>query len=227
MNVKENNFRPAGVIFDMDGLMFDTERLTIPFWTEVGKTFGYNITFDIVLRMVGISGEKSRLVLLEEFGEDFPYDEIRDGFRARVKKEFEKNGVPHKPGLVFLLDRLFAAKIPMAVATSTRKDTAVEMLERAGVLDRFTAVTGGGEVANGKPAPDIFLLAAKKLEQSPSNCVGFEDSTAGLRGLHAAGIRSIFIKDVIEPPPEVLATVWRSCKDLYEAAELFNISRGL
>jgi len=172
--------------------------------------------------MVGISGEKSRLVLLEEFGADFPYDEIRDGFRLRVKKEFEKNGVPHKPGLVFLLDRLSTAKIPLGVATSTRKDTALEMLERAGVLDRFTVVVGGGEVENGKPAPDIFLLAAKKLGQPPSNCVGFEDSTAGLRGLAAAGIRSIFIKDVIEPPPEVLATIWRECGDLYEAAELFN-----
>jgi len=220
-NVK-NCFRPAAVIFDMDGLMFDTERLTIPFWTEVGKAFGYNITVDVVLKMVGISSEKSRLVLLNEFGADFPYDEIRAGFRLRVKKEFEKNGVPHKPGLVFLLDRLCAAKIPLGVATSTQKDTALEMLERAGVLDRFTAVTGGGEVGNGKPAPDIFILAAEKLGQPPSACVGFEDSTAGLMGLAAAGIRSIFIKDVIEPPQEVLASVWKTCKDLYEAAELFN-----
>jgi HAD superfamily hydrolase (TIGR01509 family) len=219
-NVK-NTFRPAAAIFDMDGLMFDTERLTIPFWTEAGINFGYNITFDVVLKMVGISSGKARLVLLDEYGADFPYDKIRDEFKLLVKKEFEKNGVPHKPGLVYLLDRLCAAKIPLAVATSTHRSTALDMLERAGVLDRFTAVTGGDEVVNGKPAPDIFLTAAEKLGQPPSACAGFEDSPAGLRGLHAAGIRSIFIKDVIEPPREVLSTVWKICRDLSEAVDLF------
>lgn len=221
MKNAENIFRPAAAIFDMDGLMFDTERLTIPLWTEAGINFGYNITVDVVLKMVGISSGKARLVLLDEYGADFPYDKIRDEFKLLVKREFDKNGVPHKPGLVYLLDRLCAAKIPLAVATSTHRNTAIDMLERAGVLDKFTAVTGGDEVENGKPAPDIFLAAAEKLGQPPSACAGFEDSPAGLRGLHAAGIRSIFIKDVIEPPQEVLSTVWKTCKDLSEAVDLF------
>ncbi len=223
MKFTERTFRPSAVIFDMDGLMFDTENLTIPFWEVAGKPFGYNITYDIVLRMVGISAEKARLVMQEEFGDDFPYDAIRDEFRKIVQKEVEKNGVPLKPGLLFLLDRLSAAKIPLGVATSSRNATAVNMLTKAGIIDRFAALTCGDEVTNGKPAPDIFLLAAKKLGQPPSACVGFEDSPPGLQGLHAAGIRSIFIKDLLEPSKEILATVWHRCKDLKEAAKYLKI----
>jgi HAD superfamily hydrolase (TIGR01509 family) len=223
MSKNEEIFRPAAVIFDMDGLMFDTENLTIPLWEVAGKPFGYNITHEIVLRMVGISGEKARLVLLEEFGDDFPYETIRDEFRLLVKKEIEKKGVPKKPGLMYLLDRLCSAKIPFGVATSSRSATAIDLLGRAGILERFKAVTGGEEVTNGKPAPDIFLLAAKKLGQPPSACVGFEDSTAGLKGLHSAGIRSVFIKDVVSPPEEVLASVWRRCGDLASSAAFFGL----
>jgi len=223
MDTQEKPFLPAAVIFDMDGLMFDTENLTIPLWEVAGKPFGYNLTREIVLRMVGISGEKAQELLLEEFGADFPYEAIRDEFRILVSKEVEKKGVPKKPGLMYLLDRLRSAKIPLGVATSTRSPRAIDLLEKAGVLEYFKALTCGEEVTNGKPAPDIFLLAAKKLGQPPASCVGFEDSTAGLRGLHAAGIRSVFIKDVLSPPEEVLAAVWHRCNDLSEAAALFGL----
>jgi len=201
--------------------MLDTERLTIPLWDEAGKKFGYRIPYDTVLKMVGISSQNARAVMFEEYGDDFPYEKIRDEFRILCKREYEK-GIPHKKGLDFLLDRLTAAKIPLGVATSTRRETAMENLEKAGILEKFTAITGGDEVENGKPAPDIFLLAAKKLGQPPSACVGFEDSPAGLRGLYAAGIRSVFIRDLIDPPPEVLETVWRKYGDLSEALVLFS-----
>jgi len=218
----EKKFRPAAVIFDMDGLMFDTERLTIPLWDEASIKFGYRIPYDTVIKMVGISSQRARDVMLGEYGEDFPYEKIRDEFRLLCRREYDK-GIPHKKGLVFLLDRLTSANIPLGVATSTRRETAMYMLEKAGIVKKFACVTGGDEVANGKPSPDIFLLAAKKLNTLPAACAGFEDSTAGLRGLHAAGIRSVFIKDLIDPPQEVLKTVWRTCGDLSEAAELFEL----
>jgi HAD superfamily hydrolase (TIGR01509 family) len=220
---EKETFLPAAVIFDMDGLMFDTENMTIPLWEAAGKSFRYDITYDILLRMIGKKKKKARLVLLEEFGGDFPYEAICDEFRLLVNKEIEENGVPQKPGLIYLLDRLRAAQIPLGVATSTRTTRAIDLLERAGIIERFKAITCGEEVTNGKPAPDIFLLATKKLGQPPGSCVGFEDSTAGLMGLAAAGIRSVFIKDLLSPPQEVLDTVWRRCNDLSEAAALFGL----
>jgi HAD superfamily hydrolase (TIGR01509 family) len=219
----EEKIRPAAVIFDMDGTLFDTENLTIPFWEIAGKPFGYNITHDIVLKMVGISAARAKEVMAQQFGADFPYDAIRDEFRKIFKNEVETNGVPKKPGADSILERLSLAKIPMALATSTRRETAVFMLEKAGILDRFSAVTGGDEVVNGKPAPEIFLKSAEKLGKLPAECIGIEDSPAGLLALNSAGIRSIFIKDVIEPSKEVLDTVWRHCGDLGEAARLFDI----
>jgi HAD superfamily hydrolase (TIGR01509 family) len=218
----KSTFRPSAVIFDMDGLLLDTEKLAFPFWAQAGKKFGYNINDDTVIRMIGINSESSRVIFLEEFGDDFPYEEYRREFRLLCRKEFEK-GIPHKKGLLFLLDRLCSAKIPLAVATSTRRATALEMLEKAGILNRFASIACGDEVANGKPAPDIFLLAAEKLKTPPCLCAGFEDSPAGLQGLYAAGIRSVFIKDIIEPPQEILSTVWRTCNDLAEAVELFGV----
>jgi HAD superfamily hydrolase (TIGR01509 family) len=225
MKIEEKNsgstFRPRAVIFDMDGLMLDTEKPFLRFWSELGEKYKYNITQDIVIRMIGVNAESARRVMLQEYGEDFPYDKMRDEIRVLYEKEFEK-GVPLKKGLVGLLNHLSAAKIPLGVATSSRKTRAIEMLDKAGVLNYFAAITGGDEVKNGKPAPDIFLFTAERLGQSACSCVGFEDSTAGLKGLHAAGIKSIFIKDIVEPPQEILAGVWRKLNDLTEAAQLFD-----
>jgi beta-phosphoglucomutase-like phosphatase (HAD superfamily) len=107
------------------------------------------------------------------------------------------------------------------VATSTARERALWKLDRAGIAGRFDAVVCGDEVSRGKPAPDIFLLAAERLGVRPSECAGFEDSPAGLRSLHAAGIRSIFIKDLVEPEATVLSTVWRRYESLAEAAGLW------
>ena len=219
----ENIFRPAAVIFDMDGLMFDTENLTIPIWEPAGKLYGYNITRDIVMQLIGISRKRSHELLQEIFGADFPFEKIHAEFRRLVYKEIDENGVPKKPGLDFLLDKLCAANIPFGLATSSSTASATKNLEKAGIIKKFAALTCGDEVENGKPAPDIFLLAAQRLGFPPSECVGLEDSPAGLKGLHSAGIKSIFIKDVIDPPQEVLDTVWRRCGDLSEVAAVFGL----
>ena len=218
---EETKIHPAGVIFDVDGLMLDTESPVIAFWAQAGKLSGWDISPEVVLRTIGIDANSTREIFLREYGSDFPYERIRNEFSRLYYEEFEK-GVAHKSGLVFLLDHLSFLGIPLAVATSARREAAAWKLRKAGILDRFAALACGDEIRNGKPAPDIFLLAAERLGQKPSNCVGFEDSPAGLQGLHAAGILSVFVKDLADPPPEILATVWRCCVDLGEAAELFG-----
>jgi HAD superfamily hydrolase (TIGR01509 family) len=216
-----NSFRPAAAIFDMDGLMLDTEGPMARMWVEAGKLFSLEIKIETALRTIGIDDAKSRVVFLEEHGGDFPYDTVRNEWRRLVSRELE-SGIAHKKGLVPLLDHLSSLGIPLAVATTTPRKSALERLGKAGVLGRFSALACGDEIARGKPAPDIFLLAAERLGKEPSGCVGFEDSPAGLRGLHAAGIRSVFVKDLVEPEGEVLSTVWRRCGDLAEAIALFR-----
>ena len=213
-------FHPAGAIFDMDGLMLDTEKPAVPLWIKAGKSLGYDISPQMLIRTLGMTNDGLCRFFQDEFGEDFPYEGLLKNVRPLITGEFE-NGIAHKPGLLVLLDHLASLGIPLAVATSARRERAIWKLRIAGILDRFSVVACGDEVSRGKPAPDVFLLAAERLEKPPDYCVGFEDSPAGLQGLHAAGIRSVFVKDLVEPPPEILATVWRRCRDLAEAAELF------
>ena len=224
MNLNSDNrntiFKPRGVIFDMDGLMLDTERPMIPLWLEVGKSLGWKIDPDIAISTLGVDWDGTRKICMEELGPDFPWESFNREITRLHNAECEK-GISHKKGLLFLLDHIGSKGIPMAVATSQKREMASWMLGKAGILERFSALACGDEVKSGKPAPDIFLLAAGNLKVEPSLCVGFEDSPAGLQGLHAAGIASVFIRDMILPPETVLSAVWRRYSDLSEAAEIF------
>jgi len=222
MSINNNAvFHPAAAIFDMDGLMLETERPLIPLWIQAGKSFDRDISSEMVIRTIGLNAGDIRALCIRELGSDFPYDAFHEVLGKLVNQEFEK-GIAHKPGLLKILGHFSSLGIPLAVATSSSSEKAVWRLRKAGIYERFAAIAGGDEVKQGKPAPDVFLLAAKKLGKEPSLCVGFEDSPAGLQGLHSAGIRSVFVKDIIEPPDNVLSTVWRRCNDLAEAVKLFN-----
>jgi HAD superfamily hydrolase (TIGR01509 family) len=218
----EKPFLPGAVIFDMDGLMLDTERPVIDLWFRAARSFGWEIHQEMVLRTIGVDEGTTRGFMLERYGKDFPYTAIRRELIRLIHESVEKEGIAHRPGLLTILDKLTALGVPFGVATSTDQKNALGKLEKAGIRDRFSVLTCGNEVSHGKPAPDIFLLAAQRLGQAPSSCIGFEDSIAGLQALATAKIRSVFIKDLLDPPAEVLDTVWRRCNDLAEAAELFG-----
>jgi HAD superfamily hydrolase (TIGR01509 family) len=206
----------------MDGLMLDTEQPVTDLWLRAARAQGREISVGTVLRTIGVDGKTTRGIFRETYGEDFPYDAVREELSRLIRRHRETWGIPLKPGLPVMLDKLESLGIPFGVATSSDRKSALEKLEVAGIRARFGVLVCGDEVARGKPAPDIFLLAAERLGQPPASCVGFEDSPAGLRALAAAGIPSVFIKDLLEPPEEVLASVWRRCADLAEAAELFR-----
>jgi HAD superfamily hydrolase (TIGR01509 family) len=216
-------FQPRAVILDMDGLMLDTERPIIDLWVKAGRSCGWEIRRESVIQVIGINRASSFAVFRNEYGADFPYDEIHTGMQRLMMEAWASEGIRCRPGLIDLLDCLAEQKIPFAVATSTDRKTARWKLERAGILGLFSLLICGDEIERGKPAPDIFLAAARGLGAAPADCVGFEDSAPGLMGLQAAGIRSVFVKDLPEPPPEVLAGVWRRYGDLAEAREIFTV----
>jgi HAD superfamily hydrolase (TIGR01509 family) len=221
--VNDKPFLPKAVIFDMDGLLLDTERLVKDLWLKAARHRGWEIEAETVLRTTGIDERSTRNIMMEEYGPDFPYREIREELHRMIIETTEQEGIRWRPGLPVILDKLEGLRIPYGLATSTARKTALWKLEKAALpANRFTTIVCGDEVERGKPAPDIFLRAAELLGAAPGDCLGFEDSPAGLRALAAAGIPSVFIKDMLEPPAEVLAAVWRRCKDLAEAASLIG-----
>jgi HAD superfamily hydrolase (TIGR01509 family) len=213
---------PIAAIFDMDGLMFDTERPIVTAWEQAAAKMGWHLSGEVLARTIGVDEASTRGILLETYGEDFPYDAVREDTERVYVKNVEKNGIALRPGLLILLEHLSGQGIPIAVATSSARNIALWKLEMAGIREHFRLLVCGDEVSRGKPAPDIFLKAVELLGREPAGCLGFEDSPAGLMALEAAGIRSVFIRDMVEPPPEVLASVWLRLNSLDEAIPLFR-----
>ena len=215
-------FTPEGVVFDVDGLMLDTEQLELNLYVTISARLGWPTPLEMLGNTIGRSDEYAQAFYKKTYGDDYPFREIWTAVLEEETRYGNTNGLPLKKGLLILLDKLKSLGVPLAVATSNKSKRAQWKLERGGIADRFKVFACGDEVEHGKPAPDIFLLAAKKLGIKPKNCIGFEDSAAGLTGMAAAGIPSVFIRDLSEPPPEILAGVWRQCSDLEEAALLFG-----
>lgn len=213
--------KPQAALFDLDGLMLDTER---PFLTRLGEAArrdGWNLTDELLSQTIGIDLYATEALLKRALGASFPFMELRAEVLKLEEALYEREGIGRRPGLIALLDALAEKKIPAAVATSTYRERAMWKLKCGGIDGRFAATVCGDEITNGKPAPDIFLLAAKKLGTAPADCIGLEDSPAGIRSLSAAGIRSIFVKDLVEPDAEISALIWKRLADLNEAIALF------
>ncbi len=188
-----------GVLFDMDGLMFDTERLGLEGWLEAGRQLGLPITEDFVLQIRGRNKADSRQVSQQMFGPGFDYDAAK-AFRDRYADEaIHTRGVPVKPGLVSLLQALQERGIPAALATSTAREKALEYLRLAGVEGYFSAAVCGDEVTRSKPDPEIFCKAAAKLGLAPADCLVLEDSPYGIQAAAAAGCVPMMIPDMTPP----------------------------
>ncbi len=187
------------VIFDLDGLMLDTERIAEPAWRGAMSKFGFDISDNDFQKMIGITPKDASILLTGIFGESFIYDDIRELALEYYYKSIAKNGIPHKDGLINLLDYLDKMNIPKAIATSTVREFADHKLTIAQIKHRFEHITCGDDVDNGKPSPDIFLKAAKKINMKPDDCLVLEDSRNGIIAAHAAGMKAVMIPDTLAP----------------------------
>jgi HAD superfamily hydrolase (TIGR01509 family) len=193
------------VIFDMDGLMLDTERLILWGWQQAMADYGYPAPEELYLRSVGVTEEMTDQILLEVLGDPGVVQAVRERERSYVRSYVAENGVPIKPGLRELLDFLDAQGLPRAVASSAWRRTVEANLGGVGLLPRFQAIAAGDEVAYGKPAPDVFLLAARRLGMAPEGCLVLEDSEPGIQAARAAGMVAIMVPDLKPPSPEAIA----------------------
>jgi HAD superfamily hydrolase (TIGR01509 family) len=216
--MSQPRLRPQAVLFDMDGLMFDTETLYMRSAQRACIELGQTLTETFYrTKCVGRRVVDIEQALRAEFGADFPLDTWEKRTEHLLDQAL-RAGPPVKPGLDDLLTRLETLGIPKGVATSTRRETALITL--GAYAARFDAITTGDEITHGKPAPDIFLLAASRLGIATADGLVLEDSSAGVRAAYAAGIPVIWVPDMQTPTAEVSALALHVLTSLYEVAAL-------
>lgn len=197
-------------IFDMDGTMFDTERLRFKTLKQASlEIFGKALSERTLIGSLGLSAKKAEALAKAHNGDDFPYARIRQRADELELEHVRSHGVPIKPGLLEVLERLRKAGLTLAVATSSRRAIAEEYLINANVLKYFDITVCGDEVTQGKPHPEIFLRAARALNTEPGECFMVEDSENGLLSATRAGGQAILIEDIKPPHAQVKAAALR------------------
>ena len=217
---------PKAVLFDLDGLIIDSEAIVWEIMQQVGQRFGVAVDRTLFLELIGRHGPDVETRLLAAWGKDFPLDEFRRGTQEAWRHYTATRPIPVKPGFEALIDCLDRRGIKRAIATSTRHLRALHKLDCAGLAGRFDTVIGGDMVANGKPAPDIYLLAAERLGVAPEDCVVLEDSEPGARAGVAAGTTVLLIPDLNTPSDELTRLVHAVLPSLDHAMALIEAAHA-
>jgi HAD superfamily hydrolase (TIGR01509 family) len=220
------------VVFDMDGLLVDTEALIRDISMELAEARGVSFPLEVFQQMVGLPNAASEAIARAHFGPDFPLEALWADVNVRLHAACEV-GVTLKAGVVELLDHLDAAAIPRAICTSSSHASVQRTLGPSGILPRFDAVVAAGDYPRGKPNPDPFLTAAERLGVAPALCLALEDSHNGVRAAHAAGMMTVMVPDLLEPTDEMrekclaIAESLHHVRDWIDAAARERAASGL
>lgn len=193
----------SAVVFDMDGVIFDSERLVLECWEKIGEKYHLEGMRDAFLPCIGTNDIKTREIVLEHYGADFPYDEFRRESSRLYHSIVDQGGLPVKTGVRELLSYLKKHSIPIALASSTRLEVVTQELKQAGLYEYFGVVMGGDQLKRSKPEPDIYLMTCEKLGVRPSHTYAIEDSYNGIRSAYSAGMKPIMVPDMLPPTEEM------------------------
>ncbi len=186
------------VLFDMDGVLFDTEELGLKAITKIAAELGYHVDRAFYQTTLGVPNAECESIYRAALGQDYPYQTSMERFRAYFRAHNEQHAMPRKPGLMECLSGLKARGIKIALATSTVRPLVDMYFQKMpDIAAHFHATVCGGEVPRGKPAPDIYLAAAAAVGCAPGECAGVEDSFYGVQAVRASGAYSVMVPDML------------------------------
>lgn len=211
-----------GVLFDMDGLVLDSEKLYSRFWREACGFYGFEMSHAQSLKMRALNRRAGKEMLQSFFGEDIDYVLTREKRVELMDAYIEENGVDLRPGVLELMDFLEERKIPAAITSSSPLPRIRSHLAFHGLDTRFTCLCSGYEVPNGKPAPDIYLYGAKSLGLKPEECLALEDAPPGILSASRAGCLPVMIPDQDQPDAATLELLYAKGDTLADVIELLK-----
>lgn len=208
------------VIFDMDGVLIDTEKHYNAAWCEAAQRAGFDFTREHALLLRSLDPRLACDLMKGIFGEEFDYFAIREVRRALVAERLEKYGLEKKPGIDEILAFLQENGIKSAVATATPIELTFRHLEKIGVKDRFDKIVSAKQVPNGKPAPDVYLYACKQIGENPADCIAVEDSPNGIKSAYTAGCKPVMVPDLTKPDEELAPMLYGVAETLADLKQI-------
>ena len=210
------------VIFDMDGVIFDTEKVYLDIWTEVFEKYGYKMTKELYVTVMGTGRKNVIKTFLENFGDDLPIEKMYEEKDNQLFYRIENQGIPLKEGVKELFSMLKEKDYKIALATSAKRERVEKQIKDKWLKESFDAIVCGDDVEKGKPSPDIFLKAAKKIDVEPENCFVVEDSPAGIKAAFSGGMKGIHVEDLKAADEDILKYCEKNFKNLQEIKEYLS-----
>lgn len=214
--------RIEGVIFDMDGLLLDTERIVKRTWTDVGTAMGYPDMGEQIYHTLGFSRPRRKAYFESYYGPGWPDEEIVRRCGIRFNEIVDTEGIPVKKGVRELMGFLKEKGIKIGLATSTSEEYARLELEHAGLWEYFDGRVFGSMIKKSKPAPEIYEKACAAIGVEPGYALALEDAPSGVQSAHAAGLRAIMIPDLVQPTAEIKAMTWDVKDSLLDVIEIIK-----
>lgn len=210
------------VIFDMDGVIFDSERLLSEEWLAFAKKHGLAGMEEVYSRCIGVNATSTRKIFLDYYGQDFPYDTYVKEIAASFHERYDHGRLPMKPGVTELLSCLKEAGYLIGLASSTKRSAVEQEITDARLMKYFDDLTCGDMLQKSKPEPDIFLMACSHLGVSSDEAVAIEDSYNGIRAAYRAGMVPVMVPDMMQPDDEMKQLAHIICRDLLEVRKWFD-----